>query len=54
MSTELFRNYIDIIKEAEQPKVQLDEGMMDTIKSLVPKVMKLLGGDTAQQKWHSK
>ena len=49
MSTDFLRNYIDIIKEAEQPKVQLDEGMMDTIKSLVPKAMKLLGGDTVQQ-----
>jgi hypothetical protein len=29
MSTDFLRNYIDIIKEAEQPRVQLDEGMMD-------------------------
>jgi hypothetical protein len=49
MSTELFRNYIDLINENSQPRVQLDEGMMDTIKSVIPKVMKLLGGDTAQQ-----
>ena len=46
MSTELFRNYIDIIKEAEQPKVQLDEGVIiDKLKGLyqnfVSKVSKL-------------
>jgi len=28
---------------------RLDEGIMDTIKSLVPKAIKLLGGDTAAQ-----
>ena len=43
MSAEFFRNYIDIIKEAEQPRVELDEGVMDTIKSLAGKAMKLLG-----------
>jgi len=47
MSSELFRKYIDIINENSQQKVQLDEGVMDTIKSLVPKLTKLLGGDTA-------
>ena len=49
MSANFFRNYIDIINENSGPKVQLDEGVMDTIKSLVPKAMKLLGGDTAAQ-----
>jgi len=33
MSTEFFRNYIDIIKEAEQPTQQLDEGMLQDIKT---------------------
>jgi hypothetical protein len=32
MSTDLLRNYIDIIKEAEQPQVQLNEGMLQDIK----------------------
>ena len=43
MSTELFRNYIDIIKEAEQPKVQLDEGVMDSINGLVAKIKAIPG-----------
>lgn len=42
MSTELFRNYIDIIKEAEQPRAQLDEGMMDLIKAGAQKLVKKL------------
>ena len=33
MSTDFLRNYIDIIKEAEQPRVQLDEGMLQDIKN---------------------
>ena len=45
MSTELFRNYIDIINENSKPKMQLDEGFMDTIKGLASKAMKMLGGD---------
>ena len=42
---------MDIVEAAEQDRtvVQLDEGMMDSIKSLVPKAMKLLGGDTIAQ-----
>jgi hypothetical protein len=43
MSTEFFRNYIDIIKEAEQPRVQLDEGMMDSISGLVAKIKAIPG-----------
>jgi hypothetical protein len=43
MSTELFRNYIDIIKEAEQPKVQLDEGVMDSIKGVIAKIKAMPG-----------
>ena len=31
MSTDLFRNYLDIINENSQPKVQLDEGVIDNI-----------------------
>jgi hypothetical protein len=46
MSTELFRNYLDIINEHSKPKEQLDEGIMDKIKSFaVPKLIKLLGPD---------
>ena len=41
MSTEFFRNYIDIIKEAEQPKTQLDEGVMDQLKGLIAKAQAL-------------
>jgi hypothetical protein len=32
-SSNFFRNYLDIINENSQPKVQLDEGVMDDIKS---------------------
>ena len=35
MSQDLFRKYIDIINENSQPKVQLDEGMLDSIKEKV-------------------
>lgn len=35
MSTELYRKYIDIINENSQNKVQLDEGMLDSIKDKV-------------------
>jgi len=44
MSTELFRKYIEIVEGREA--TQINEGVMDTIKSLVPKAMKLLGGET--------
>jgi len=44
MSTELFRKYIDIINENQQPQM-LDEGMMDMAKSLASKFMKSLGKD---------
>jgi hypothetical protein len=49
MDSQFFRKYVDIIEAAEKAPQQLDEGMMDTIKSLVPKAMKLLGGDTIAQ-----
>lgn len=42
MSAELYRKYLDIINENSQPRLQLDEGLMDKIKSLIPKAMKLL------------
>lgn len=48
MSSDLMRRYIDILNENAQPQ-QLDEGVMDMIKGLVPKAMKLLGGDTVKQ-----
>lgn len=47
MSTELYRRYIDIVNENSQPNV-LTEGIMDILKSLVPKAMKFLGGDVIQ------
>lgn len=46
-STELFRNYLDIINENSQPKIQLDEGVMDVLSAAVPKLIKLLGGSNA-------
>ena len=39
MSADFFRNYIDIIKEAEQPRVQLDEGMLQDLKSKISALM---------------
>jgi len=47
MSTELFRKYIDIINENQQPQM-LDEGMMDILKSLVNKTLKTLGKDSIE------
>lgn len=47
MSTEFFRKYIDIINESQQP--QLDEGVMDTVKSLIPKFMKFIGAEKAAE-----
>ena len=44
MSSYELRRYIDILNESNQPQ-QLDEGIMDTIKSLAGKAMKMLGGD---------
>ena len=46
MSAELMRSYLDLLNEQQQ---QLDEGIMDSIKSVVPKIMKALGGDTVAQ-----
>jgi hypothetical protein len=43
MSTDFLRNYIDIIKEAEQPRVQLDEGIMDSLKGIVEKIKAIPG-----------
>lgn len=42
MNTEFFRNYIDIIKEAEQPRVQLDEGIMDMLNPYIKKAANAL------------
>lgn len=47
MSAELMRYYLDILNEQQKP--QLDEGIMDSVKSLVPKIMKALGGNTVAQ-----
>ena len=43
MSTDFLRNYIEIIKEAEQPNIQLDEGIMDSISGLVAKIKAIPG-----------
>ena len=43
MSPEFFRNYIDIIKEAEQPRVQIDEGIMDSISGIIAKIKAIPG-----------
>ena len=50
MSTEVYRKYINIINENSQNTVQLDEGVMDKLKSLVePKLMQMLGADQAAE-----
>ena len=40
MSTDFLRNYIDIINENSEPKVQLDEGMMDSLKAVAQNAIK--------------
>jgi hypothetical protein len=37
MSTQLFRNYIDLINENSQATVRLDEGVMDMLKPYIQK-----------------
>ena len=44
MSTDFLRNYIDIIREAEQPRVQLDEGIMDMLNPYIKKAANALIG----------
>jgi hypothetical protein len=48
MDPKFFRKYADIITEAEQPRQQLDEGMMDMLKPLAAKFVKMLGPDALQ------
>ena len=43
MSANFFRNYIDIINENSGSKVQLDEGIMDSINGLVAKIKAIPG-----------
>ena len=51
MSTEFFRNYIDIINENSQPPMQLDEGMLDGIINWAKsKVQTLASKATPQEK----
>lgn len=45
MSTELYRKYIDIINKNSKDHTQLNEGMLDSIKNLLPKFIKMLGAD---------
>lgn len=48
MSSQVYRKYIDIINENSQPQV-LDEGILDTLRPLAQKVMKMLGLDNVKQ-----
>jgi hypothetical protein len=41
-SSTIFRNYLDIINENSQPKVQLDEGVMDMVKPYIQKIANAL------------
>lgn len=43
MSAELYRKYLDIINENSQPKVQLDEGVMDSINGVIAKIKAMPG-----------
>lgn len=47
MDPKFFRKYADLITEAEQPQ-QLDEGMMDMLKPLAAKFVKMVGADALQ------
>jgi hypothetical protein len=47
MDPKFFRKYADLIVEAEQPQ-QLDEGMMDMLKPLAAKFVKMIGADALQ------
>jgi hypothetical protein len=42
MSAELYRKYLDIINENSQPKVQLDEGVMDMLNPYIKKAANAL------------
>jgi hypothetical protein len=42
MSAELYRKYLDIINENSQPKVQLDEGIMDMLNPYIKKAANAL------------
>lgn len=48
MDPKFFRKYADIITEAEQPREQLDEGIMDSLKPLAMKFAKMIGADAMQ------
>ena len=41
-SSTIFRNYLDIINENSQPKVQLDEGVIDMVKPYIQKIANAL------------
>ncbi len=41
-NSDLFRNYLDIINENSQPRVQLDEGVMDMLKPYIQKIANAL------------
>jgi hypothetical protein len=44
MSAELYRKYLDIINENSQPRVQLDEGIMDMLTPYIKKAANALMG----------
>lgn len=48
MDPKFFRKYADIITEAEQPREQLDEGIMDMLKPLAMKFVKMVGPEAMQ------
>lgn len=47
MDAQFFRKYADLIAEAEQPQ-QLNEGIMDMLKPLAAKFVKMIGADAMQ------
>ena len=49
MSADFFRNYIDIINENSEPKVQLDEGMMDSLKAVAQNAIKKIAPQKVEQ-----
>ena len=48
MDPKFFRKYADLIVEAEQTPVQLDEGLMSALKPLAMKFAKMIGADAMQ------
>jgi hypothetical protein len=49
MSAELYRKYLDIINENSQPRVQLDEGMIDSLKAVAQNAIKKIAPQKVEQ-----